>query len=61
MINEIIVAVSLSFGQSAESGIAEYNQVLRMIAEGRAAIIAGNPDNYVWECLDKIQKCEVKK
>lgn len=61
MINEIITAVILSFGQSTESGIAEYNQVLRMVVDGRARIIAGNPDSYIWECLDKVVKCEVKK
>lgn len=54
-----IVAVTLSAGQSADSGIAEYNQVLRMVVQGRAEIVAGPPHAYTWVCLDKQADCEV--
>lgn len=52
-------AISLVAGQSADSGIAEYNQVIRMVVQGRAQILSGQPDNYSWVCLDKLAACEV--
>ncbi len=55
----VMLAVLLIAGQSMESGIAEYNQVLRMIVDGRAAIEAGQPHNYLWTCLDEKNPCVI--
>lgn len=52
--------VKLSAGRTADSGIAEYNQVLRMVVESRAEVIAGNPDDFIWRCIDEKTPCVVK-
>ena len=60
ILHAVITAVTLAAGQTAESGIAEYNQVLRMVVEGRAEITVGQPHSYTWRCLDPRKPCEVK-
>lgn len=60
IINAVIKEVKLTAGQTAEGGIAEYNQVLRLVVDGRAEIAAGQPHGYTWRCLDEKNPCAVK-
>lgn len=57
----MMFAVVVTVGQSMDSGINEYNQVLRMVVDGRAVIEAGQPDDYTWTCLDAVEPCVVRK
>lgn len=60
IINAVIKEAKLTAGQTAEGGIAEYNQVLRLVVDGRAEIAAGQPHGYTWRCLDEKAHCVVK-
>lgn len=60
IIHAVAKAVKLTAGQTADGGIAEYNQVLRLVVDGRAEIAAGQPHGYTWRCLDEKNPCVVK-
>ena len=61
LMHAAITAVTLYAGQATDSGIAEYHQVIRMVADSRAEIVAGQPDGYTWRCIDEKNPCIVEQ